>query len=158
MADTRPIRQGRTKTVISQDASPLTLVDPHNQKNPLTTGFEKEELHRLWCLYLAWRTAGDSSYGRNDREQGGNLMRRNMISEIEAAARKLIAPHCPSAPQLSFLVALMCSTADTAERFGRADQAEHDRYFDLAFEVFWNGLLYLGQQDAAWSSAKSEEV
>lgn len=107
---------------------------------------EKEELHRLWCLYLGWRTAVS---GNGLRKLSG--AEATSIAQIETAVKELIAPHWPSAPHVSFLLALMCSSADTASRFSRAQNHEDQSYLEMAFEMFWNGLTQLMHGQESWA-------
>jgi len=118
-------------------AESLPITKPSDVERRL----EKEDLHRLWCLYLGWRTAV-SGNGR----RSFSTVETNAITEIESAVKNLIAPHWPSIPEVSFLVALMCSTADTANRFSSADSREDESYVELAFEMFWSGLQKLTQE------------
>ncbi len=128
---------------------------PLTKSSEVGSRLEKEELHRLWCLYLGWRTAVS---GNGLRKLSSN--EATSIAEIEVAVKQLIAPHWPSAAHVSFLLALMCSAADTASRFSRAQIQEDQIYLEMAFEMFWNGVATVGprcwaRSDPCGSSAVS---
>ena len=50
----------------------------------------------------------------------------------------------PEQIPFEFVMALMKSTADTANRFMLANPTQTERYRKLALEMFWNSLAAIG--------------
>ena len=103
----------------------------------------REGIEYLWDLYLTWRGGDGQPHHRIlVSERPGS--RFALLGEIEATARVVLTAHLSEQMPFEFVMALMKSTADTANRFMLANPTQTDRYRKLALEMFWNGLTAIG--------------
>src|SRR5215467_7530695 len=112
-------------------------------KSP-SVSFRKEEgtregIEYLWDLYLTWR-GRDVQPNRRILVSERPGSRFVLLGEIEATARVVLRTRLPEQIPFEFVMALMKSTADTANRFMLANPTQSDSYRKLALEMFWNGL------------------
>lgn len=99
----------------------------------------REGIEYLWDLYLTWRGGDIQPHHRIlVSERPGS--RFALLGEIEATAQVVLRTHLSEQTPFEFVMALMKSTADTANRFMLANPTQTDRYRKLALEMFWNGL------------------
>src|SRR5215467_4093482 len=103
----------------------------------------REGIEYLWDLYLTWRGKDLQPHHRilvSEKPGSGFLL----LGEIETTARVVFRAHLPEQIPFEFVMALMKSTADTANRFMLANPTQSDSYRKLALEMFWNGLITVG--------------
>lgn len=112
----------------------------------------QKHFESLWIRYLDWRGGYGHRDGlipqdRNSIQQGTSGSTFGLLTEIEAAARSLLAERCSSEIPFEFVMALMETAADTTARFMLANAKDAARFQSVAFNVLWNGLSAIGAPD-----------
>jgi hypothetical protein len=114
--------------------------------SPLDSGKAREKFKCVWELYLIWRAEHALLHHRGSVSTSNSVSQTlgsahfQLLAKVEAAAREMLRTHLPRHIPFEFVMALLESTANTTDRFMRADQNGASDYRKLAFDVLWSGL------------------
>jgi hypothetical protein len=113
---------------------------------PMDSGKTREKFKCIWELYLIWRAEHALLHPRAALSTSTSVSQKlgsahfQLLAKVEAAAREMLRTHLPRHIPFEFVMALLESTANTTDRFMRADENRTTDYRKLAFDVLWSGL------------------
>ncbi len=137
-----------SKTQMTAAPRSLELLPSSSGKNQDA----RKHFESLWIRYLDWRGGYGHRDGlipldRNSIGQGTSGSTFGLLTEIEGAARGLLAERCSSEIPFEFVMALMETAADTTARFMLANAKDAARFQRVAFNVLWDGLSAIDAPD-----------
>jgi hypothetical protein len=113
---------------------------------PVDSGKTRDKFKSVWELYLIWRAEHALLRHRTAVSTPTSVSQTlgsahfQLLAKVEAAAREMLRTHLPRHIPFEFVMALLESTANTTDRFMRADENRATDYRKLAFDVLWSGL------------------